>query len=253
MKKLDVLLMLLSGLFPVAGIMKQIPLPLSLILGGLLFFTSFGSYYTKQTSSRVCSWLAYTIFITFLMGIWDQYVTMSSLLANAKIAACIALLPAILCFRTYGITFGLLALWGALLWDVKEVQSLAVLGRMMNLLTTEKMYLLLLIAGFLVGGLFANGFRRKNDKFKQETPNVLKQKKKRMRPTFHIRIPRLPKLRMKMLTFGRTPTQSKDKRPYESMREENIHAIQQEPQHEQQEPTTLGQTRMERRRNRYHV
>ncbi|TKI78722.1 DUF3959 family protein, partial [Bacillus wiedmannii] len=38
MKKLDVLLMLLSGLFPVAGIIKQIPLEQSLYIGGLLFF-----------------------------------------------------------------------------------------------------------------------------------------------------------------------------------------------------------------------
>lgn len=37
MKKLDVLLMLLSGLFPIAGMLKQIPLEQSLYIGGLLF------------------------------------------------------------------------------------------------------------------------------------------------------------------------------------------------------------------------
>ncbi|TKI89855.1 DUF3959 family protein, partial [Bacillus cereus] len=45
MKKLDVLLMLLSGLFPIAGLTKQIPLEQSIYIGGLLFFTSFGSYF----------------------------------------------------------------------------------------------------------------------------------------------------------------------------------------------------------------
>ena len=37
MKKLDVLLMLLSGLFPIAGLTKQIPLEQSIYIGGLLF------------------------------------------------------------------------------------------------------------------------------------------------------------------------------------------------------------------------
>ncbi len=37
-KKLDVLLMLLSGLFPIAGLTKQIPLEQSIYIGGLLFF-----------------------------------------------------------------------------------------------------------------------------------------------------------------------------------------------------------------------
>ena len=36
-KKLDVLLMLLSGLFPIAGLTKQIPLEQSIYIGGLLF------------------------------------------------------------------------------------------------------------------------------------------------------------------------------------------------------------------------
>ncbi|TKI97462.1 DUF3959 family protein, partial [Bacillus cereus] len=52
MKKLDVLLMLLSGLFPIAGLTKQIPLEQSIYIGGLLFFTSFGSYFAKKMYSR---------------------------------------------------------------------------------------------------------------------------------------------------------------------------------------------------------
>ena len=48
MKKLDVLLMLLSGLFPIAGLTKQIPLEQSIYIGGLFIFTSFGSYFAKR-------------------------------------------------------------------------------------------------------------------------------------------------------------------------------------------------------------
>ncbi|MGR5965675.1 DUF3959 family protein [Bacillus cereus] len=40
--------MLLSGLFPIAGLTKQIPLEQSIYIGGLLFFTSFGSYFAKK-------------------------------------------------------------------------------------------------------------------------------------------------------------------------------------------------------------
>ena len=38
---------------PVAGILKQIPLEQSLYIGGLLFFTSFGSYFAKKIYSRI--------------------------------------------------------------------------------------------------------------------------------------------------------------------------------------------------------
>lgn len=255
LKKLDVLLMVLSFLFPIAGIMKKIPLELSFYLGGLLFFTSFGSYYAKRMYSRICSWLAYTIFITFLLSIWNQYVTTSSLLANAKIAACIAIIPLILRFRTYAITLGLLTLWGGLLWDIKQTQSLAVLGRVLNLLTSERLYLLLLVVGFILGGLFANMLKRGSINEKQETTNLFKQKKKRIKPNFKIRIPSLPRLKVKILKFSRKSSNPKEKRTYEPNREERVpmyHTTQTEHQHHEIE-TTQGQTRMERRRNRYNA
>ncbi|MEN1936287.1 DUF3959 family protein [Paenibacillus sp. 102] len=255
MKKLDVLLMVLSFLFPIAGIMKQIPLELSFYLGGLLFFTSFGSYYAKRMYSRICSWLAYTIFITFLLAIWDQYVTTSSLLANAKIAACVAVIPLILRFRTYAITIGLLALWGGLLWDVKQAKSLTVLGSMMNLLTSERLYLLLLVVGFILGGLFANMLKRGSINEKQEKTNLFKQKKKRIKPKFKIRIPSLPRLKVKMPKFSKKSSNSKETRTYEPNHEERTslyHTIQPDNHHHEME-TSQGQTRMERRRNRYNA
>ncbi|AIK36901.1 DUF3959 domain-containing protein [Bacillus pseudomycoides] len=255
MKKLDVLLMVLSFLFPIAGIMKKIPLELSFYLGGLLFFTSFGSYYAKRMYSRICSWLAYTIFITFLLAIWNQYVTTSSLLANAKIAACIAVIPLLFRFRTYAITLGLLALWGGLLWDIKQAKSLVVLGRIMNLLTSERLYLLLLVVGFLLGGLFANMLKRGSINEKQEKTNLFKQKKKRIKPNFKIRIPSLPRLKVKMPKFSRKSSNSKETRTYEPNREEKTatyHTTQTEQQHHEVE-TMQGQTRMERRRNRYNA
>ncbi|PGE94808.1 hypothetical protein COF51_21455 [Bacillus pseudomycoides] len=255
MKKLDVLLMVLSFLFPIAGIMKKIPLELSFYLGGLLFFTSFGSYYAKRMYSRICSWLAYTIFITFLLAIWNQYVTTSSLLANTKIAACIAVIPLLFRFRTYAITLGLLALWGGLLWDIKQAKSLVVLGRIMNLLTSERLYLLLLVVGFLLGGLFANMLKRGSINEKQEKTNLFKQKKKRIKPNFKIRIPSLPRLKVKMPKFSRKSSNSKETRTYEPNREEKTatyHTTQTEQQHHEVE-TMQGQTRMERRRNRYNA
>ncbi|WP_459502886.1 DUF3959 family protein [Bacillus sp. C1] len=253
MKKFDVLLMVLSLLFPIAGIMKQIPLELSLYLGGMLFFTSFGSYYTKRMHSRICSWLAYTIFITFLLTIWDQYVTTNSLLANAKIAGCVAVIPLILRFRTYAITLGLLALWGGLLWDIKQAKSLVVLGHIMNLLTAERLYLLLLVAGFLLGGLFASMLKRGSIDEKQEKTNLFKRKKKPFQPTFKMRIPSLPRLKV---NFSRKKSsKSKEIRTYEPNREEIVpthQTIQREQQHHEME-ITQGQTRMERRRNRYNA
>ncbi|MBO1580714.1 DUF3959 family protein [Bacillus sp. XF8] len=255
MKKLDVLLMVLSCLFPIAGIMKQIPLELSLYIGGLLFLTSLGSYYAKRMHSRIFSWIAYTIFIIFLLAIWDQYVTMSSLVANAKIAACIAIIPLLFRFRTYAITLGLLALWGALLWDIKQIQSLVVLQRIMNLLTAERLYLLLLVVGFLFGGFLANALHRENSNEKQEKTNLFKQKKKRIKPKFKIRIPSLPRFKVKMLKFGRKSSISKETRTYEPNREERVptyHTTQPESKHHEVE-TPQGQTRMERRKNRYNV
>lgn len=246
MRKLDVLLMLLSCLFPIAGVLGQVPLQLSLFIGGLLFCTSLGSYYTKQMNSRIFSWIAYTIFITFLLAIWGQSVTTSSLIANAKIAACIAVIPLLFRFRTYAITVGLLGLWGMLLWDIKEIQSLSVLNRMMNLFSTEKLYLLILIGSFLLGGLFGSTRNRENSNRKQEKPSVLKQKKKRMRPTFKIR---LPKLKFKMLKRSKKSSKGKETRPYEQSHQEIASTY--ETEQKSKTKPMQGQTRMERRRNRY--
>lgn len=248
MRKLDVLLMILSFLFPIVGILGQISLQLSLFIGGLLFCTSLGSYYTKKTNSRIFSWITYTIFITFLLMIRDQYATTSSLLAHAKIAACVAIIPLVFRFRTYAITVGLLSLWGMLLWDIKEIQSLTVLQRMMNLFSTEKLYLLILVGGFLLGGLLGSTRNRENGNGKQKSPSGFKQKKKRMRPTFKIRLPRLPKLKLKMLKRRGNSSEVKETRSYEQSHKEIASTY----ENEKQEATSgQGKTRIERRRNRY--
>ncbi|WP_377865511.1 DUF3959 family protein [Bacillus sp. R86525] len=255
MKKLDVLLMILSGLFPVAGVMKQVPLEQSLFIGGLLFFTSFGSYFAKKMYSRICSWIAYAPFITLLLVIWNQDISTNSIIANAKIAACIALIPCILRFRTYGLTLGLFSLWAALLWDIKEVQSLIILERMMSLMTGHYLYILLLVGGLILGGLLAMLLHRKEKDNKVANTNIFKQKKKRNKPTFKIRIPRLPKFKIKLLKFG--GKSSKRKTP-ETMYERNYdepaqsnQMIEQEPQYKVE--AIQGQTRMERRRNRHNA
>ncbi|ENQ3076923.1 DUF3959 family protein [Bacillus sp. WLY-B-L8] len=252
MRKLDVLLMVLSALFPVTGLMKQMPLQLSLYIGGLLFLTSFGSYHAKRMHSRIFSWVAYAAFITLLMSIWNQYITVDSLIANAKIAACIAVIPFLFRFRTYAITLGLLALWGVMLWDAKQIQSLAVLQRMMNLLTTERLYLVILVAGFLLGGLLANALHRDNGK--QEKTSAFQQKKKRMRPTFKIRIPSLPRLKFKMLKFGKKSSKQRDTRTYERNHQEAAPTYHTTPTEQHNDiGTAQGQTRMERRKNRYNA
>ena len=179
--------MLLSGLFPIAGMLKQIPLEQSLYIGGLLFFTSFGSYFAKKIYSRICSWIAYAPFITLLLVIWNQDISTSAIIANAKIAACIALIPCIFRFRTYGLTLGLFSLWAALLWDIKEVQSLVILERMTSLMTSNYVYLLLLVGGLILGGLLAMLIHRKEKDNNKENTNIFKQKKKRKRLSFKIR------------------------------------------------------------------
>lgn len=256
MKKLDVLFMLLSGLFPVAGIMKQIPLEQSLYIGGLLFFTSFGSYFAKKIYSRICSWIAYAPFITLLLVIWHQDISTSSIIANAKIAACIALIPCLFRFRTYGLTFGLFALWGALLWDIKEVQSLVILERMSSLMTSNFKYLMLLVGGLILGGLIAMLLHRKEEDYK-ENITLFQQKKKRKKQSFKIPIPRLPKFKLKLFKFGGKVSKQKT---LEEIREYNYEEptavatyemAEQIPQYK--EETAQGQTRMERRRNRYNA
>ncbi|PFJ16980.1 hypothetical protein COD67_18065 [Bacillus cereus] len=255
MKKLDVLLMLLSGLFPIAGIIKQIPLEQSLYIGGLLFFTSFGSYFAKKIYSRICSWIAYAPFITLLLIIWNQDISTSSIIANAKIAACVALIPCLFRFRTYGLTLGLFSLWGALLWDIKEVQSLVILKRMTSLMTSHYLYLLLLVGGLILGGLLAMLLHRKEKDNNKENTNLFKQKKKRKRLSFKMHLPRLPKLKMKLFKFGKKA--SKRKTPetkHERNYEESVLTYEMTEQLDQnKESTVQGQTRMERRRNKYNV
>ncbi|MBG9598208.1 hypothetical protein ABE17_15095 [Bacillus mycoides] len=255
MKKLDVLLMLLSGLFPIAGMLKQIPLEQSLFIGGLLFFTSFGSYFAKKIYSRICSWIAYAPFITLLLVIWNQDISISSIIANAKIAACIALIPCLFRFRTYGLTLGLFSLWTALLWDIKEVQSLVILERMTSLMTSHYLYILLLVGGLILGGLLAMLLHRKEKDNKVENTNIFKQKKKRNKPTFKIRIPRLPKFKIKLLKFGGKSSKRKTpetiyERNYDEPTQSN-QMIEQEPQYKVE--AIQGQTRMERRRNRHNA
>ncbi|AJH20258.1 MULTISPECIES: DUF3959 family protein [Bacillus] len=255
MKKLDVLLMLLSGLFPIAGMLKQIPLEQSLFIGGLLFFTSFGSYFAKKIYSRICSWIAYAPFITLLLVIWNQDISISSIIANAKIAACIALIPCLFRFRTYGLTLGLFSLWTALLWDIKEVQSLVILERMTSLMTSHYLYILLLVGGLILGGLLAMLLHRKEKDNKVENTNIFKQKKKRNKPTFKIRIPRLPKFKIKLLKFGGKSSKRKTpetiyERNYDEPAQSN-QMIEQEPQYKVE--AIQGQTRMERRRNRHNA
>lgn len=257
MKKLDVLLMLLSGLFPIAGMLKQIPLEQSLYIGGLLFFTSFGSYFAKKIYSRICSWIAYAPFITLLLVIWNQDISTSAIIANAKIAACIALIPCIFRFRTYGLTLGLFSLWAALLWDIKEVQSLVILERMTSLMTSNYVYLLLLVGGLILGGLLATLIHRKEKDNDKENTNLFKQKKKRKRLSFKIRFPRLPKFKMKLFKFGgkgskrKTTEKIREHNYVESAPAATYEMSEQIDQYK--EDTVQGQTRMERRRNRYNA
>lgn len=257
MKKLDVLLMLLSGLFPIAGMLKQIPLEQSLYIGGLLFFTSFGSYFAKKIYSRICSWIAYAPFITLLLVIWNQDISTSAIIANAKIAACIALIPCIFRFRTYGLTLGLFSLWAALLWDIKEVQSLVILERMTSLMTINYVYLLLLVGGLIVGGLLATLIHRKEKDNDKENTNLFKQKKKRKRLSFKIRFPRLPKFKMKLFKFGgkgskrKTTEKIREHNYVESAPAATYEMSEQIDQYK--EDTVQGQTRMERHRNRYNA
>ncbi|PFN27851.1 DUF3959 family protein [Bacillus cereus] len=254
MKKLDVLLMLLSGLFPIAGIIKQIPLEQSLYIGGLLFFTSFGSYFAKKIYSRICSWIAYAPFLTLLLVIWNQDISTSSIIANAKIAACVALIPCLFRFRTYGLTFGLLSLWAALLWDIKEVQSLVILERIMSLMTSHYLYLLFLVGGLILGGLLAMLIHRK-EKDNKENINLFQQKKKRKRLSFKVRLPRLPKFKLKSFKFGgKTSKRNTPDRIHEHNYEEPVATYEMTEQIDQdREGTVQGQTRMERRRNRYNA
>jgi cytochrome c oxidase subunit IV len=254
-KKLDVLLMVLSCLFPIAGVMNQFPLKLSLIVGGLLFLISLGSYFAKRTYLRVFSWMAYAVFIAFLLFLRNPYITTSSMWENIKISVCIALIPFLFRFRTYAITIGLLGLWGVLLWDVKQAHSLVVLQRIMQLATTERLYLLTFVAGFLFGGWLGNATKQDPKREKQEKSSRPKQRKHRKRWRITIPIPSLPKIKMKALKPRHQSSARQETRLHESKQEENTEQNNKTKKEEQDKGTefTLGETRMERRKNKYNA
>ena len=108
---------------------------------------------------------------------------------------------------------GLFSLWAALLWDIKEVQSLVILERITSLMTSHYVYILLLIGGLVIGGLLAMFIHRKEKDNNKENINLLEKKRKRL--SFKIRLPRLPKLKMKLFKFG--GKESKSKMPEKSM------------------------------------
>lgn len=147
-------------------------------------FHQFRQLFCEKIYSRICSWIAYASFITLLLVIWYQDISTSSIIANAKIAACIALIPCLFRFRTYGLTFGLFSLWAALLWDIKEVQSLVILERMSSLMTSNFKYLMLLVGGLIFGGLIAMLLHRKEEDNK-ENINLFQQK--RSAKNYHLR------------------------------------------------------------------
>ncbi len=65
----------------------------------------------------------------------------------------------------------------ALLWDIKEVQSLVILERMTSLMTSHYVYILLLIGGLVLGGLLAMFIHRKEKDNNKENINLLGPKK----------------------------------------------------------------------------
>ena len=151
-----------------------------------------------------------------MLIIWHQDISTSSIIANAKIAACIALVPCLFRFRTYGLTFGLFALWSALLWDMKEVQSLVILERMSSLMTSNFKYIMLLVGGLIFGGLLAMLIHRKEKDDNKENINLFKQKETQ-KLSFKIPLPRLPKFRMKLFKFGKKYQNEKHQKNYMSI------------------------------------
>lgn len=222
MKKLDVLLIVLSCLFPIAGVMKQFPLTLSLVVGGLLFFISLGSYFAKRTNLRVFSWVAYAVFITFLLLLRNPYITTSSLLENMKISACIAIIPFLFRFRTYAITIGLLGLWASLLWDVKQASSLKALQHIVYVTTSEQIYLLPFGIGFLFGGFLGNITKPAPKREKWWKPNKPKQRKHRKGWKITIPVPRLPKIGGKASKSRHESPVQQTNSSHESRQEGNI-------------------------------
>ncbi|MFZ7702269.1 DUF3959 family protein [Bacillus cereus] len=91
-------------------------------MGGLLFFTSFGSYFAKKMYSRICSWIAYAPFITLLLVIWHQDISNKASIHSKCENCCMCRVNSMFIpFRRYGLTLGLFSLWSALLWDIKEL------------------------------------------------------------------------------------------------------------------------------------
>ncbi len=202
--------------------MKQFPLTLSLVVGGLLFFIGLGSYFAKRTNLRVFSWIAYAVFITFLLWLRNPYITTSSLLENMKISACIAVIPFLFRFRTYAITIGLLGLWAFLLWDVKQAGSLEVLQNIMYVTTSERIYLLVFGIGFLLGGWLGHITKPSPEREKWWKSNKPKQRKHRKGRKFTIPVPRLPKIGIKLSKSRYESPAQQATRPHESRQEENI-------------------------------
>lgn len=248
MKKLDVLLVVLSCLFPIAGVIKQFPLTLSLVVGGLLFFISLGSYFAKRTNLRVFSWIAYAVFITFLLLLRNPYITTSSLLENVKISACIAVIPFLFRFRTYAITIALLGLWASLLWDVKQAGSLEALQHIMYVTTSEQIYLLPFGLGFLFGGWLGHITKPSPKREKWWKSNKPKRRKHRKGRKFTIPVARLPKISVKLLKSRPQSPAQQAARPRELRQEENMeHRSAEEKQdieaefiHEETRETRMG-------------
>lgn len=117
-------------------------------------------------------------------------------------------------------------------------------------------YLMLLVGGLILGGLIAMLLHRKEEDNK-ENITLFQQKKKRKKRSFKIPLPRLPKFKLKLFKFGGKV--SKQKTP-EKIREHNYEETtpaatyeMAEQIHQYKEETAQGQTRMERRRNRYNA
>ncbi|HHT7204057.1 TPA: DUF3959 family protein, partial [Bacillus cereus] len=107
------------------------------------------------------------------------------------------------------------------------------------------------------GGLLAMLLHRKEQDDNKENINLFQQKKKRKKLSFKIPLPRLPKFKIKLFKFGgkaskrKTPEKIREhnyEEPASAATYEMIEQIQQ-----YKEGTAQGQTRMERRRNRYNI
>ncbi|MED2515522.1 DUF3959 family protein, partial [Bacillus thuringiensis] len=98
-------------------------------------------------------------------------------------------------------------------------------------------------------------FIHRKEKDNKENINLLGPKKKRKRLSIKIRLPRLPKLKMKLFKFGGKESKSKmPEKNHEYKYEESVAAYEMTEQIDPyKENAVQGQTRMERRRNRYNA